>query len=204
MVPANPPDPTPEYEALTPTAGESPLDALARVGDSLVGAVAPADQAPDTSRKPTKLPRQIACLVALRAQGYDNHEIAEKLKVSPRKLKALIAKARRVYGWSDLGQQIADYAAVKAVSNLGVHLDYEGTKTAVKKGHHAMTRRTLDGTGLFRSHSAVKHESKHEETNILRVEIVLPAALPAVADGSVLATPRRALPDIPTTAETVS
>lgn len=189
------PDPTPEYDALEPRDGENPLDALTRVGEEIVREVGGGSDSRDPSRKDKKLPKQLAALVALRAQGFDNHEIAERLGVTVQKLRILIAKARKVYGWSDLGDQIAHVAVPQAISNVIKHLDYEGTPDAIKKGQSTMTQKTVAGVGIFRSHSAVKQESKNETTNVLRVEISLPqlpqgATAPQI-DG-VLATPRRA------------
>lgn len=198
LVPAEAPAPTPELDALTPAAGESPMDALARVGDGIVSEFG-GDDKKDPSRKNKKLPRQLAALVALRAQGFDNAEIADKLGVTRQKLTALITKARKEYGWSDLADQIAHRAVPQAVENVVKHLDYEGTAAAQKLGQHQMTREVLKGVGVFKTHSAVKQESKNETTNTLRVEIVMPELPPGVqalslTEGSVFATPRRALP----------
>lgn len=193
LVAATMPSPTDEYVALEPRDGEDPLDALARVGDGIVTDAGGSDTR-DT-RKNKKLPRQLAALVALRAQGFDNVEIAERLRVSPQKLRALVAKARKEYGWSDLGDQIAHVAVPQAVANVIKHLEYEGSAAGVLRNESTMTRATLAGTGMFKTHSAVKQESESRQTNILRVEIALPELPPgqalAAIDG-VLATPRRA------------
>lgn len=195
---AETPDPTPEFEALEPRENESPMDALARVGEDIVQELGGSDTR-DPSRKNKKLPKQLAGLVALRAQGFDNVEIAEKLGVSRQKLVALIEKARKEYGWSDLSDRIAHRAVPQAIENILKHLDHEGTEEALKKGMHTITRETVRGVGIFKNHTAVKQESKSENTNVLRVEIVLPN-LPSgdsgaqLTEGSVLATPRRALP----------
>lgn len=196
LVPAEAPAPTPELEALTPINGERPMDALARVGDGIVQEFGGGDD--KDARKNKKLPRQLAALVALRAQGYDNHEIADKLRVTPRKLKALIAKARKEYGWSDLADQLAHVAIPLAMESTIKHLEHEASAAGVAEGRSTVTRATLAGVGVFKSHSAAKVESKSEETKILRVEIALPELPPGdqglcAAGGNVLATPRRAL-----------
>lgn len=196
LVPATPPDPTPEYEALTPQSGESALDALARVGDGVVQEFHGSDSR--DSRPNKALPRQLAGLVALRAQGFDNHEIAERLDISPQKLRSLIAKARKEYGWNDLGQRLADIALPQAVENVIKHLDHEGTAAGIAEGMSKMTIAVAGGLGAFKTHSAIKQESKTEETRTLRVEIVLPRMPPGTqgagqAIEGVLATPRRAL-----------
>lgn len=187
---------TPEFLAIAPAPGENPMDALARVGDGIVQEVGGSDTKDD--RKNKKLPRQLAALVALRAQGFDNHEIAERLGVDSRKLKALIAKARKEYGWSDLAEKLANVAVPLAIESTIAHLEYEGSAAGVTQGMSTMTRATLGGVGVFKSHSAAKVEQKSETTKVLRVEIVLPQLPPGgqgheLAVGSVLATPRRAL-----------
>ncbi len=192
-----PPAATPEYVAIAPEPGEAPLDALARVGDGLI----PGGDDTKDARKDKKLPRQLAALIALRAQGFDNHEIAERLGVNARKLKGLIAKARHDYGWSDLESKLSDVAVPLAIESVIKHLEHEGSALGVLQGTSTVTRATLAGTGVFKAHSAVKQESKNETTNILRVEIALPTLPPgfqasALADGSVLATPRHALPSV--------
>lgn len=194
LVPPTPPPPTPEYAALAPQADESPLDALARVGDGIVQEVGGSDSR-DT-RKNKKLPRQLAALVALRAQGFDNVEIAEKLGIDQRKLKALVAKARREYGWSDLAHKLADVAVPLAVDGMIKHIEHEGSAAGVALGRSTMIRAALSGVGVLKTHSAVKQESKSEQTNVLRVEIVLPQMPPGQDTGQiegVLAAPRRAL-----------
>ncbi len=191
-----PPAPTPELVALSPLPGESGLDALTRVGDGIVTEAGGSDA--KDSRKDKKLPRQLAALVALRAQGFDNTEIAEKLGVDKRKLKSLINKAMRDYGWSDMADKLANVAVPLAMESVIKHLEHESTQMARVNGQHTMTRDVMKGVGIFKSHSAVKQESKSENTNILRVEVILPTLPPGVqalqiADGSILATPRRAL-----------
>ncbi len=152
------------------------------------------------SRKNKKLPKKLAALVLLRTQGFDNKEIADKLKVTPRTVKALIAKAMREYGWSDMNDTLMNVAVPMAMESVLKHLEHEATPMAVVNGQSVMTRATMAGTGQFKSHSAIKQESKSENTNVLRVEVVLPTLPPgtalALADGSVLATPRRALPSV--------
>lgn len=145
------------------------------------------------------MPREIAGLVLLRAQGFDNHEIAEKLRISKSKLTRLIAKARKEYGWDDLGHKLADVALPQAVENVIRHLEYEGTPEGVAEGRTEMTRAVTQGLGALKHHAAVKTEVKKTKIQVLRVEIVAPQLPPgdqgAVSvDGAVLATPRRALP----------
>jgi hypothetical protein len=201
------PTPTPEYEALPPRAGETGLDALTRIGDEIVQEVGGSDT--KDSRKDKKLPRQLAALVALRAQGFDNREIAEKMNVSPQKLRALIQKARRDFGWDDLADRLANVAIPLAMESTIKHIEFEGSPLGVIKGQSTMTRAALAGVGIFKSHSAAKQEVKKESTTTLRVEIALPELPPGVqgaevAAGSVLATPRRALATAnPTLAATV-
>lgn len=197
---------TPEFDALVPQPGESPMDALSRVGDSIVPTVA-GDEDKD-SRKDKKLPKQLAALVALRAQGFDNAEIAQRLGVSRQKVYSLIAKARKTYGWDDLADKLANVAVPIAVDNVIRHLEHEQTEGALKMGMSTMTRSTLSGVGMFKSHAAAKVETKSEHRHVLRVEIMLPT-LPPGDQGTgqvpgVLATPRRAqLPPHPTPAATV-
>lgn len=197
LVAAQPPAPTAEYTAISPQPGESAMDALARVGDGIVTEFGGSDTR--DSRKNKKLPKQLAALVALRAQGFDNKEIADRLRVSPVKLRTLIKKARQEYGWSDLAEQLAHVAVPQAMSNVIRHLEHEGSDPAVKLGMSTMTREIARGVGILKNHTAVKQETRSESTNVLRVEIVMPEMPPGVqgpliAEGSVTATPRRALP----------
>lgn len=201
------PAPTPEFAALTPQVGEDAMEALARVGESIVQDAKGSDT--KDARPNKKMPRQLAALVALRAQGFDNYEIAERLGLTRlatdgravpdyRKLNALVARARREYGWSDLDQKLADVAVPLAVESAIRHLEHEGSALGIMEGMSTMTRATLTGVGLFKNHSAVKQETENRNTNVLRVEIVLPQLPPGdsrlgISDGSVLATPRRAL-----------
>ncbi len=190
-----PPAPTLELTALSPLPGESGLDALTRVGDGIVTEAGGSDA--KDSRKDKKLPRQLAALVALRAQGFDNQEIAERLGVKPQKLKSLIAKAMRDYGWSDMADKLANVAVPLAMESVIKHLEHESTQMALVNGQSLMTRDVMKGVGIFKSHSAVKQESKSENTNILRVEISIPQMPPGYESGAiegVLSTPRRALP----------
>ena len=134
----------------------------------------------------------------LRAQGFDNHEIAEKLRISKAKLRRLIAQARREYAWDDLGHKLADVALPQAVDNVIKHLDHESTPEAVATGQSLMTRTVAQGLGALKTHSAVKSEVKKTSIQVLRVEIALPQLPPgdqgaSLGDGAVLATPRRAL-----------
>jgi hypothetical protein len=134
--------------------------------------------------------------VALRAQGYDNKEIADKLQVGAWRVRTLIALARKEYGWSDLEHQLEDVAVPLAIAATIQHLEYEGSPEGVKEGRFQATPSTLRGRGVFKSHSAAKVEKTEETTHVLRVEIALPS-LPAgsvVAEGRVLATPRRSAP----------
>jgi hypothetical protein len=194
---AKTPSPTAEYQAIAPQPGESGLDALTRVGDGIVAEVG-GDDSKDPSRKDKKLPRQLAALVALRAQGFDNQEIADRLGVPKRRLNALIAKARKEYGWDDLADKLAHQAIPLAIDATIKHIEYEGSKEGVMEGRSTMTRAALGGVGVFKSHSAAKVEQKSTQERVLRVEISLPQLPPGAqgalsAAGSVLATPRRAL-----------
>lgn len=193
LIPPTPPADTPEYTSLT--SGEG-LEPLRRLGEDLHSAVGGDDQ--KDARRNKDLPRELAGLVLLRAQGFDNHEIAEKLRISPAKLRRLIAKARKEYGWDDLGHKLADVALPIAVDNVIKHLDYEGTDAGVAEGRDSMTRAVTQGLGALKHHAAVKTETKKTDIRVLRIEIAMPE-LPAgdqgmaLADGAVLATPRRAL-----------
>jgi hypothetical protein len=134
----------------------------------------------------------------LRAQGFDNKEIADRMGVSQQKVRALIAKARKEYGWSDLADKLAHHAVPLAVEATIKHLEFEASKAGVIEGRSTMTRATLGGVGIFKGHTAAKQESKTTEERVLRVEISLPQMPPGAqgaepAIGSVLATPRRAL-----------
>jgi hypothetical protein len=164
------------------------------VGGGLVDGVG--DEKRD-SRKNKALPRQLAALVALRAQGFDNHEICQKLDIKPRRLKALVAEARSTYGWSDLESKLVDVAVPLAMESFIAHIEHEGSSAGVALGRNAMTKAALAGVGMLKAHTAAKQEIKSESTNVLRVEITLPQMppgfTPLLTDGSVLATPRRAL-----------
>lgn len=181
-----------EYVALERLPKETATDALARVGDDILTDVGGSEL---RDRRPNKkLPKQLAALVGLRAQGYDNKEIADKLRIKAWRLRTLIATARREYGWSDLGSQLQDQAVPLAIASTLQHLEYEGSAEGVKEGRFQATPATLRGLGVFKSHTAAKVEKTEQTTHVLRVEIALPEAPPGsvVAVGRVLATPRRA------------
>lgn len=193
-IPATTPPPTEEFSALEPRENEAPMDALARVGENILNEFGGGDDAKD-SRKNKKMPKQLAALVGLRAQGFDNKEIADRLGVTPRKLTSLIAKARKEYGWSDLGHKLANVALPKAVDNIVAHLDREGEADAIKDGQSLMTRTFAAGMGVFKTHSAVKQTTRNENLNLMRIEISMPQLPEGSATGpvqGVLAAPRRA------------
>lgn len=200
LAPATTPDPTPELEACEPQPGETGMDALARVGDTIAKQIGGADAKDD--RKNKKLPKQLAALVLLRAQGFDNAEIADKLHVPKRKVASLIARARKEYGWDDLGDTLVNYAVPRAVENVLKHLDEEGSAASLIKGQHLMTREVLKGVGILKSHTASKQESRRLEMRVLRVEIGLPPGDGAsdAANAGVMGTPRRAALPTPTPA----
>lgn len=188
LVSATPPASTEEFAALSPLEGETPGDALARVGDGVVTALG---VTPDK-----KLPRQLAGLIVLRTQGFDNREIADRLGVSVPTIKRWIAKARREYGWSDLSDKLMHTALPQAVDNIVRHLEYEGTDAAIANDQSTMTRELAKGLGTFKSHQAVKSEKVKTSIQVLKVQIELPPGVQgtnALVEG-VLATPRRALP----------
>lgn len=198
LVPPDPPAATPEFLALSPEPDEAPLDPLARIGQDITADLG-GDESRD-ARKNKKLPRQLAGLVFLRAQGFDNREIADRLGVGQQTLRKLIAKARREYGWDDLGSKLADVALPIAVDNVIKHLDQEGTPEAVASGQHTMTRTVAAGLGALKTHAAVKSEIKKTEIQVLRVEFAGVPQLPPgggsrLVEGSVMAAPRRALLD---------
>ena len=128
-------------------------------------------------------------------QGFDNHEIAQKLKIKSWTLRMLVAKARRDYGWSDLGSKLADEAGPLAIDATIKHLEYEGSAEGVAEGRYQATPAVLRGRGVFQSHSAAKVEATERSLHVVRVESAIPEGPPGsgVATGSVLATPRRAL-----------
>lgn len=143
-----------------------------------------------------KLPRQLAGLIVLRTQGFDNKEIADRLGVSVPTVKRLIAKARREYGWSDLSDKLTNVALPQAVENIVAHLEHEGTPEAIANGESTMTRELARGLGAFKNHQAVKTEKTKTSIQVLKVLIELPPGVQG-ANGlveGVLATPRRALP----------
>lgn len=188
------PAPTPEYEALVPEPGEAGLDPLTRIGTGLATEAGGSDDK-DPTRDNKNLPKQLGALMTLRAQGFDNTEIAKQLGVKPGALKKLLKQAQKDYGWSNLSQKIAAAAIPRAVDNVIRHLDHEGKPGAVAKGRNRMTREVLKGLGVFKTHAAIKQESKSESINVLRVEIALPE-IPngvSITDGSVIAAPRRAM-----------
>lgn len=196
LVSPYPPESTPEYDALTPRDGERGQDALARVGEEIAQEFRGDDQR--DSRKNKKMPRMLAALVLLRAQGFDNREIADRLQVSTSTLKKLITKARREYGWNDLGERLVNVALPQAVENVEKHLEYEGTEAAIRADQSTMTREITKGLGIFKTHAAVKSETKQTKIQVLKVEVTLPQLPPgdpgmaAISAGSVLAAPRRA------------
>ena len=145
---------------------------------------------------PLQLPRHLARLVEARERdGLSMNEIAAKMGISRQKVVGLFMKARKL-GWVAEDDQIVAVMQSAALDAANKHLMFEGTPMGVMQGRSVMTRATLAGTGIFKTHSAIKQESKNETTNILRVEISLPAlpegAQAAVIEG-VLASPRRAL-----------
>ena len=180
-----------------PTDAPTGLAALDTLGDQLLAEVQASTNAPIpiSRKKPNK--RALA-VMAYRMEGLDNREIAEKLGITTQTVRDILKKLAVRFGWNHLTETITDVAVPKAVSNVIKHLEHEGSPAGVFRGDNTMTLATMRGTGLYRSHSAVKQESKSEKTNVMRVEIVLPtlppgSTPPALAEGSVLASPRRAL-----------
>lgn len=163
-----------------------------------LGGAPDADGAAVQVRKPLKeMPRQIRKAIALRAMGLNTDDIADRMGIKKRSLWSLFYRARRDYGWDDMGDQLAQVALPQAVDNIVAHLRHEGTEDAIKQGQSLMTRTFAAGVGVLKSHSAVKSVSKSENLNIMRIEIVGLHPLPEGAQDAgpvpgVLATPRRA------------
>lgn len=169
------------------------VDGLAHVGESIAKSVTERKNL-KSNKQHRKLSKRLTHLVLLREQGYDNAEIAAKLKVSLSTLYRLLAQARKA-GWDDLTDKLVNHAVPRAVDNVISHLDYESTTPALLKGQNLMTREVLKGVGVLKSHTAAKTESRTLETRVLRVEIALPSGdggLDTTAPG-VMGTPRRAV-----------
>jgi transposase len=178
--------PGPVTELAVRRPGELGTDTLERVG----AAVLP--PAPPTTKKnkggrPSKLPRQLAAIIALRTEGQSDTQIAERLNLSVSTVRGILAKARKQLGFSDLIDRVEHRAVPTAVDNLIEGLD---------RGDKDYTLATLKGVGVFRNHSAVKNEgAPTENKNVLVVKIEMPAGvqpgeLPTVAVGNIVGTPR--------------
>ncbi len=163
--------------------GETGSEALARVGT----AVMPAKN--HKGGRPSKIARQLAAIVACRTEGMSDKQIAAALNIAVSTVRAILQKARRQGQFSDIIDRVENRAVPQAVDTLIEFLD---------EGDREFTALTLKGVGIFRQHTAQKTETKTENANTLRVEIVMPdfntTAMPQTAVGSIVANPRRALP----------
>ncbi len=159
--------------------GETGTDVLDRVGKQLV---------PSRSKmRDRKLPRQLAAIIACRTEGMSDAAIAKALGLATGTVRGILMRARKELGLSDLVDRVEHRAVHTAVDNLIDGLDHKDKD---------YTLATLKGMGVFKHHSAVKQESSAQVSNELRVVFELPdgaaaGALPQVAIGAIMATPRR-------------
>lgn len=116
--------------------------------------------------------------VALRAQGMHGQEVADALGVKYNTMRTYLKRAT-AKGWLTLGSftdtddKVEYVLADKAIRNANDLLDHEDVH--VRK---EMTIETLKGTGVFKSHQAVKVDSTSNASLALKVQVEMPT-LPA-------------------------
>lgn len=172
-------------DLVTPKPGETGLDALARAGTTLSPE---ANDLPKKRGAPKKLPRQIAAIVALKAEdpSLTTIDIAHKLGMTPAAIRKMLYRARKEFKFNDVADSLNYMAIPQALENLN---------TGLKGGDKDYTLATLKGVGIFRNHSAVKQEGGGTAA-VLTINIQMPdmapgQVAPVVAIGSVIGSPRR-------------
>lgn len=162
--------------------GETGGEALERIGTAVVGP-------PKKKGKHTKIPRQLAAIVACRTEGMTDPEIAEKLGIAIGTVRQILQKARKQNFLSDIVDRLEDRAVPTAVDNLIRGLDREDKD---------YTLATLKGLGVFRTHTVGKQENVGAVSNELRVVIEMPTlpagdgnGMPRVAVGAISGAPVR-------------
>lgn len=174
--------------AAGPRPGEVGTQALERIGAAVLP---PAERAKGNAKKiHRKLPRQLAAIVACRTEGMSDKEIAEALSMTTGTVRKILYRARKELHMSDLVDRVEHRAVHSAVDNLIDGLDgKKGPQT-----EEVYTLATLKGTGVFRTHSAVKQETTNQNENVLRVVIEMPEipaghTPPQIAIGNIIGAP---------------
>lgn len=159
--------------------GESPIEALERVGN----AVLPVGAVPKRARG-KQLPQQIAGIIAMRTEGLSDKQIAEKLGLAINTIRNILGKARRDHGLADVVDRVQNRAIPAAVDNMIERLD---------EGDDKFTKYLLDKT-LFKKESAKDGKNSGGNTLTVKIELpVIPEGAPAVAIGAIVGKPQSAI-----------
>lgn len=169
----NQPGPITELTQAGPLPGESGKDALARIGDTVL---------PPELKTKRKISRQLAAVLACRAEGMRDKEIAAALGISVPAVRKVLYKARRDNGLDDLASQVKDRAIPSAMENV---ID------AIEEGDLKQSKYLLDRT-IFKKQTADKDGGA---SNQLRVVIEMPTlpdgSVPQVAVGAIVGKPQQ-------------
>ena len=144
------------------------------------------DNSQEPSKKPSKVKLLVAKYVRYKALGYTNEVIAKHLGVSTGHLKNYVSIANK-NGWLkyfDPFEQLEKRLIPKAVDNLEYFLD---------KKDRTVTIETAKGTGLFKSHQAVKVEGQAAPT-VIAIRFENPTGddiRTNVIEGNVVGRPRQ-------------
>ena len=126
-------------------------------------------------------------VTALLARGLTHKQIGEELGLAAGTVKDIVYKASKanLIQYDDPYQRFENSIVPKVVDNIEYFIDKKDLK---------MTIEAAKGSGLFKSHQAIKVESEAPQT-ILALKIEMPpgADVPKVLTGRVVGKPRRAL-----------
>lgn len=132
---------------------------------------------------------RILQIVALKAQGLNNRQIAEKLGLAKSTIDTLVYKANK--------QKLIEYTSPhEYFENVLTHKVVENIEYFLNEKDHKMTIEAAKGAGIFKSHQALKLETEIQQ-NIIALKIEMPPLTPSqqtqLAVGTVVGKPRRVL-----------
>lgn len=173
----------------TPVASNAALSLQAPASESQVALIpAPAAPPPKPKRtrahkapKDSRVYKAVMAVIALKAQGKRNAEIATLLDLSPHTIQTYMHRAHQ-RGWltiqslADPDDQLDIVLRSKVIRNINTLLD-----TGECAGDKVTTLATAKGLGLFKDHQVVKTNVEGQVGMSLKVAVEMPTGLASVA-----------------------